>query len=150
MWQRLNNWVNSAKVYRDLCPDSKVRHQVNHWLRSRRQALRFEDWCQIFIPSIIPERPRSRQLLAFIYSTFQHYSGLEFSRVRPQDRFIADLQLPLVCWFDWPLAFCEDFTEAFGIDLSSLFDEAEFKTLQDLVAFLAQQLKLNDAVLPPA
>ncbi|MBE9076960.1 hypothetical protein IQ241_06560 [Romeria aff. gracilis LEGE 07310] len=148
MWQRFNNWVDSAKVYRDLCPDFTVRHQVNRWLRSRRRALRFEDWCQVFIPDILPERPRSRQLLAFIYNSFEHYSGLEFSRVRPEDRFIADLQFPLVCWFDWPLTFCDDFAETFGHDLSSLFDEAEFKTLQELVTFLSRQLNLGDTVAP--
>jgi hypothetical protein len=79
-------------------------------------------------------------LLAFIYTYFQQSSGIDFSRVRPQDRLIEDLQFPLVCWFDWPLAFCDDFSQHFGVDISEGFDEACFITLADLIIFLDRQM----------
>ncbi len=135
MWHSLNNYVSSVQTYGDLSPDLSVRQQVNQRL-SRRRALKIDVWCSTFQRATVAQ-PR---LLRFIYVAFQQYSGLNFSRVRPQDRLIEDLQFPLVCWFDWTTNFCDDFMAQFGIDLSTRFDEADFSTVADLLVFLQAQL----------
>lgn len=136
MWRQLNNYVSSVQTYNDLSPDVQIREVVNQRLRSKRSALNLGAWCQEFSRTTRCDR----QLLAFIYQSFQAYSGIEFSFVRPSDRLIEDLQLPLVCWFDWVHTFCDDFIQQFGIDLSGSFDEANFTTLADLAIFLDEQV----------
>ena len=135
MWDQLNNYVSSVQTYRDLSPDLGMRQQVNRRLH-RRRALKPEAWCNAF------QRETAAQpvLLQFIYVAFQQYSGLDFSRVRPQDRLIEDLQFPLVCWFDWTTNFCDDFVAQFGIDLRNSYDEAEFATLAEVIVFLRTQM----------
>lgn len=137
MWRQLSNYVNSVQTYRDLSPDIQVRYQINQGLRSHRQALTLQDWCQEFY-RVTNAR---LSLLAFVHTCFQRYSGIDFSRVRPQDRLSEDLQFPLVCWFDWSLTFCDDFVRQFGIDISERFDEAHFATLADLIIFLDRFLR---------
>ncbi|MEL6137537.1 MAG: hypothetical protein AAFR42_09045 [Cyanobacteria bacterium J06628_6] len=139
MWDQFNNYVSSVQTYGDLSPDLQIRQQVNQRLR-HRQALKIEPWCREF-QRVTRSSPT---LLMFVYQAFQRYSGIEFSRVRPHDRLIEDLQFPLVCWFDWTTSFCEDFIAQFGVDLSELFDEAEFVTLADVIIFL--ELQVSQAI----
>lgn len=135
MWDQFNNYVSSVQTYSDLSPDLDVRQQVNRHLR-RRRALKIEAWCSAFHQATAAQP----SLLQFIYVVFQQYSGLDFSRVRPQDRLIEDLRFPLVCWFDWTTHFCDDFIAQFGVDLSDSFDEAEFSTLAEVIIFLQAQV----------
>jgi len=73
----------------------------------------------------------------------QTYSSLSFGKVQPSDRICEDLHLSLVCWFDWELAFCEDFLATFAIDLTSQFNPNHFGTVKDLMLFLNQQVLLT-------
>lgn len=132
MMNQLSNWINSVSVYADMSPDLAIRSQVNHWLQTRtRLALSLTAWCHLF-----SDQSSDREVLAFVYQRFSEYSGLEFGRVRPDDRLNADLNLALVCWHDWVITFCEDFCEQFHVDLSDYFDEDDFETIGELVAFL--------------
>ncbi len=143
MWQAFTNIVQSLQTYADLRPDATIRRQVNRRLRQTRPALAIADWIATFDlalgMTVLPA------LGEFLFEALGHHSGLEVSRLRPSDRLIEDLHLPLVCWFDWPHQFCEDFLAAFQVDLSDEFDEANFKTLQDLVVFLQEQLRSMDS-----
>lgn len=143
MWQAFTNIFQSLQTYADLSPDATLRRQVNGHLKQTRPALTVEAWIATFElalgMTVLPA------LGNFLFKEFGTYSGLDVSRLRPSDRLIEDLHLPLVCWFDWPNQFCDDFLEAFQIDLSEEFDEAAFDTLQDLVAFLQEQLISMDS-----
>ncbi len=135
MWRRLKNIFHSFRTYADLSPDVRTRQQVNRFLRDR-PALGAEEWFeQLWRP-----RDISRQIANFVYTHMQTYSGLEFARVRPEDRLKQDLQLISVCWFDWEFTLCDDFLEDFGIDLSDRFDPCDFATVEELVVFLNYQL----------
>jgi hypothetical protein len=135
MWRRLKNTFHSFRTYADLSPDVSTRQQVNKFLRDR-SALKAEDWFeQLWQP-----RDVSRQIANFIYAYMPTYSGLEFARVRPNDRLEQDLHFISVCWFDWQFALCDDFLENFGVDLSDRFDPENFTTVEDLVVFLNHQL----------
>jgi len=90
----------------------------------------------------------SQRLLAFVYDKLPVYSGLQVSKIRPSDRLIEDLQLPLVCWFDWPNQLCCDFYETFQVDISEEFDESLLETVGDLVWYLNQQLESWDSFAP--
>ncbi|NJN22009.1 MAG: hypothetical protein HC812_13560 [Leptolyngbya sp. RL_3_1] len=143
MWQAFTNIFQSLQTYADLSPDATLRRQVNRHLKQTRPALTVKDWIVTF------EQALGRELLPalgeFLFKALGTHSGLEASRLRPSDRLIEDLHLPLVCWFDWPNQFCDDFLETFQVDLSSNFDEADFETLQDLMAFLHEQLISMDS-----
>jgi hypothetical protein len=143
MWQAFTNFVQSLQTYADLSPDATIRRQVNGRLKQTRSALTLEAWMATF--QKVLGRPMLPALGQFLFEELGHYSGLEVGCLRPSDRLIEDLHLPLVCWFDWPHQFCEDFLDAFQIDLSEEFDEAEFETLQELVAFLQKQLMSMDS-----
>ena len=135
MWRRFRNILDSLRAYADLSPDLKTRQRVNQLLRDR-PALSVDEWFeQLWQPQGV-----TQPLATFVYTHMQTYSGLEFARVRPNDRLIADLCLPLVCWFDWNLSFCEDFSACFGINLSDRFDPHQYETVEDLVVFLNYQL----------
>ncbi|MGD1907114.1 MAG: hypothetical protein ACFB0C_14110 [Leptolyngbyaceae cyanobacterium] len=143
MWQAFTNFVQSLQTYADLSPDATIRRQVNRRLKQTRPALTVEAWTDTFQQSL--GRPMLPALGKFLFEELGRHSGLEVGCLRPSDRLIEDLHLPLVCWFDWPNQFCEDFLEAFQIDLSEDFDEAEFDTLQELVTFLQEQLISMDS-----
>ncbi|MBW4580425.1 MAG: hypothetical protein KME42_12745 [Tildeniella nuda ZEHNDER 1965/U140] len=135
MWRRLRNIFDSLRAYADLSPDLRTRHRVNQFLRDR-PALSNDEWFeQLWQPQGI-----TQPIATFVYTHMQTYSGLEFARVRPDDRLDDDLYLPLVCWFDWHTSFNEDFLAAFGIDLSDRFDPQDFTTVKELVMFLNHQL----------
>ncbi|PSB31740.1 hypothetical protein [Stenomitos frigidus] len=135
MWRRLRNIFGSLRAYADLSPDLRARQRVNRCLRDR-PALSSDEWFeQLWQPQGI-----AQPIAHFIYTHMQTYSGLDFARVRPTDRLIEDLCLPLVCWFDWQLSFSEDFLASFGLDLSDRFDPQSFTTVEELVIFLNHQL----------
>ncbi|HEY9887085.1 MAG TPA: hypothetical protein V6D02_01715 [Candidatus Obscuribacterales bacterium] len=143
MWQSALNYLRSLRTYPDLSPDVGIRRQVNAQLQ-QRPLLSLEAWCQLFPPVI--DEPISERLLTFVYTQLPAYSGLDVARVRPGDRLIDDLQLPLVCWFDWPNQLCADFYEAFQVDISEDFDESLLETVADLVGFLNHRLQSMDSV----
>jgi len=145
MWQSAINYLRNLRTYQDLSPDAGIRRRVNVQL-SQRPALSLEDWSKQF-PKVA-NSPGSQRLLAFVYDKLPVYSGLEVSKLRPSDRLIEDLQLPLVCWFDWPNQLCCDFYDTFQVDISEEFDESLLDTLGDLVWFLNQQLKSYDSFAP--
>jgi len=133
---RLNNFLSSVSAYADMSPDLSIRREVNHWMiRRDRQSLNLSDWCTLF------GHGTPTPVLTFIYENFGEYSGLDFSRVSPNDSLNTNLHFPLVCWFDWTITFCEEFFQAFDVDLSDRFDEADFTTIGELVNFLTQQVE---------
>lgn len=157
MIEQLDNWLSSVSTYADMSPDLAIRTQVNIRMRAHaRPALGVSDWCQLFLSdlslkqSIASETAafshiaagssETRRVLCFVYQRFSQYSGIDFSRVRPEDRLNDDLHLSLVCWFDWVITFCEDFFEQFDLDLGDCFDEDEFDTIGELAAFLVAQV----------
>ena len=152
MIEPLNNWLSSVSTYADMSPDLALRAQINLRMRAdARSALGISDWCHLFIaPDAVADTlafsrsafgvSDARRILCFVYQRFSQYSGLDFSRVRPEDRLNQDLHFSLVCWFDWRITFCEDFFEQFDIDLSDCFDEDEFNTITELVTFLIDQV----------
>lgn len=136
---RLNNFISSVNAYADMSPDLSVRKEVNTWMiRRDHQSLDVSTWTALF------GHP-SHAVLTFIYESFSDYSGLDFSRVRPNDSLNTNLNFPLVCWFDWTITFCEDFFQAFGLDLSDRFDEADFCTIGELASFLVEQVNAAQA-----
>ena len=140
IWRPLNNLVNSLKTYHLLSPDSKARREVNQWL-APRPRLSCHEWFLTYwaTPKGGPSLPQP--LVEFIYSRLENYSGLRVGRIRPEDRLVADLRFPAVCWFDWGLSLCEDFQKVFGVDIADTFDETQLETCADLIYFLNHKLK---------
>jgi len=146
----MNNLLSSMEAYADMSPDLEIRQQVNVWMQARdRQPLSVAEWCDVFSGESIdiakatqaPNTERvAKSVLGFVYEFFGNYSGLAFSQVRPNDSLNRDLHFPLVCWFDWTLNFCDDFLAHFDLDLSDCFDEADFLTIGEMVAFLVAQV----------
>lgn len=143
MWQSVINYVRSLWSYRDLSPDIWVRRRVNARLQGRSQ-LSLEPWTRSFIQAEC--KSLSPRLLAFIYKHLPQYSGLDIGRIRAKDRLIEDLQMPLVCWYDWSHQLCDDFFKVFQIDISEEFDESLLETVGDLVKFLNNYLQSMDSV----
>lgn len=135
MWRKLDNIVLNIRTYADLSPDISIRRQINHAMRSRPTRTS-EDWYRSFWQPLAI----SRELSLFIYEQMEFYSGLQFAKVTPSDRLTEDLQLPLVCWFDWEWNLCDDFRDRFGVEISDRFDISMLHTVRDLVIFLNQQL----------
>lgn len=152
MIEPLNNWLSSVSAYADMSPDLAIRAQINLRMKAdARSALGISDWCSLFVTQNAVAGTSAfthstfgtsdaRRVLCFVYQRFSQYSGIDFSRVRPEDRLNHDLHFALVCWFDWTTTFYEDFLEEFDIDLSDCFDEDEFNTIGELVMFLIDQL----------
>ncbi|MEM0980015.1 MAG: hypothetical protein AAGH78_07055 [Cyanobacteria bacterium P01_H01_bin.58] len=145
MWQSVINYVQGLWAYRDMSPDMGIRRQVNRRLQERSQ-LSVEDWAELFVKAI--DGALYDPLLTFLYQQLQDYSGLDVGRIRPEDRLIEDLQIPLVCWFDWPHQLCDDFLQAFEVDISEEFDESQLDTVKELVYFLNRRLSSMDSVSP--
>lgn len=131
MLRQLKNLLFSVRTYKDLCPDMKVRRQVNQAL-CRRPALTLDEWFHCFWQPLGIGQP----VVAFVYVQLGKYSGLQISRVIPSDRLEQDLQFPQVCWFDWQLSLCEDFLHAFGVDISDRFDIYALSTVEEFVICL--------------
>ena len=135
MWRTLKNVLYSLWTYADLSPDIRLRQQVQRTLR-QRPCLNAQGWYHLHWQSCGIAQPISD----FVYGHLQQYSGLEVGRVYPSDRLNEDLYLPLICWFDWEISFCESFLETFGVNLESEFNSNNFVTIHDLMLFLNQQL----------
>ncbi len=139
MMQQLNSWFINVNAYADMSPDLTIRRQVNQWMKDRtRLNLELSSWQRLFAP-----QSKNSELLTFIYQRLAQYSGLSFGRVRPRDSFHGDLHFALVCWHDWVITFCEDFYEQFHIDLSDRFDEDDFETIGEMIAYLDRQIALE-------
>lgn len=135
MWRELTNVVLTVRTYADLSPDLGVRRQIQQAWRSR-PALSLEDWHQTFWQPLAI----SQEISAFVYEQMESYSGLPFAKVLPDDRLTEDLQFPLVCWFDWECALCDDFCDRFEIEISDLWDIGMLYTVRDFMIFLDRQL----------
>ncbi|MBD2079170.1 hypothetical protein [Leptolyngbya sp. FACHB-17] len=135
MWRELTNVVLTVRTYPDLSPDLSVRRRIQQNWRSR-PALRLEDWHQTFWQPL----KISQDISAFVYQQMEFYSGLPFSKVVPDDRLVEDLQLPLVCWFDWECNLHDDFCDRFEIEISDRWDIGMLYTVRDFVIFLDRQL----------
>lgn len=135
MWRKLDNIVLYIRTYADLSPDISLRRQINQALESRPTRTS-EDWYRSFWQPLAI----SRDLSLFVYQQMESYSGLQFAKVTPNDRLTEDLQLPLVCWFDWEYNLRDDFRDRFGIEISDHLDIGMLHTVRDLVIFLNQQL----------
>ena len=138
-WRKANNYIQSIQTYGDMSPDLAMRQQVNQLLRQHRQPLSPEAWCD----ECHQVTQSDCNTLLFVYRALASYSGIDFDRVRPEDRLVDDLQFPLVCWFDWSTSFCNDVVTHFGIDISDCFDETSLYTLADLITFLDDCLTNN-------
>ncbi|NJN32762.1 MAG: hypothetical protein HC824_21880 [Synechococcales cyanobacterium RM1_1_8] len=118
-------------------PDFRLRTSINRALYARRASLTGEEWFERFW------QPRgiSRQIVEFVYERLSCYSGLRWGLTVPSDRLLEDLQLPLVCWFDWELDFCDELSQELGIQLEdpSLLEKAE--TVEEFLAFLHSQFR---------
>jgi hypothetical protein len=138
MFSRLYNWFLALRSYNDLRPDMGLRRQVNRQVLATRPAHSGQEWYQKFwAPQGI-----SSEVATFLYQALAKYSGLQLAKVQPSDRLCEDLKLPLICWFDWELAICEDFHQEFGFDLEDYFDLSQLKTVADLMGFFNQQVAL--------
>jgi hypothetical protein len=135
MWRRLKNLFASLGTYADRSPDLSQRRQVNRALHDRA-ALSPEAWFEQFWQPL----NISPQVVNFVYTRLQTYSGLELARVQPSDYLNEDLHLYLVCWSEWEQVLCQDFAHCFGVDLSDRFDIQDFETVKDLVIFLDYQV----------
>ena len=148
-----NNLLSSIRTYADMSPDFAIRRQINTALKARpRQLLTEYAWCELFAEDLAianEDRVVAMAVLQFAYQRFSEYTGIDFGRVRPSDRLIEDLQLPLVCWFDWALTFCEDFLAQLCVDISDRFDETEFETAGELITYLVDQVAAQSAVTAP-
>jgi hypothetical protein len=135
MWLRLKNFLSGLRTYSDLSPDLALRRRVNRSLR-QRPALSAREW---YVTHWLP-LGISQEIADFSYTHLTQHSGIDFSRTFPIDQLQGDLHLTLVCWFDWELAFCEEFWHRFQVDITDRFNLADFTTLQELLTFLNEQV----------
>ena len=133
--QHANNLVNSLITYGWLSPNLAIQRRLSHWLLTR-PYLSCDQWFNRYWNQPGLARAYSRELIQFLYTHLQEYTGLEVGRLQPSDRLVDDLQFPSICWFDWGLTLCTDFYDAFGVDISDQFDEGCLETCADLVDFL--------------
>ena len=138
-WQRISNYIHSIQTYQDMSPDVSQRRQVNQILQ-KRPSLSPKDWCAEFKLDAPMQADRLPDVLLFMQRSLAAHSGLEFARVRPQDRLVEDLHFPLVCWFDWSTRFCDDVLNQWQVDIGDCFDETRIYTVADLANFLAVAL----------
>jgi hypothetical protein len=122
----------SASSYADMRPDFGLRNTINRTLDSQRASLTGEEWFERFW------RPRgiSKQIVDFVYERLGEYSGLRWGLTVPSDRLLEDLQLPLVCWFDWELSFCDDLAQQLGIQLEDPSLLGEVETVEEFLTLL--------------
>jgi len=135
MWRRLKNFLVGISTYADLSPDIRTKQQVRQFLR-QRSALSLDDWYIEFWQA----QSISFVVVEFFCIQLSEHTQLEITRMQPGDRLVADLRLPLICWFDWEITFAEAFQETFGVSLGDTFSFDDFETVQDLMLFLDCQL----------
>ena len=141
-----NRW-QAITAYSDMSPDLKLRRRVNQSLLNRPEYA-VNEWHQRFW------RPLGIRLevVEFVYQSLAESSGLTVGRLVPSDRMVTDLQLPLICWFDWEMTCMEAFwqqfdptgsmVEAIATHDSDMNDDScdptTFETLNDWMIFLNQ------------
>lgn len=137
--QLQNRWMD-LNAYPDMRPDYKIRQQVNR-KHADRSLYNSVEWHQRFwYPLGI-----QRLLSEFVYELLGECSGLEVGRLLPSDRLMVELQLPLVCWFDWEMVWTEQFITRFELQTDWILDIAEFETLEELMLALDSLLKRQSA-----
>ncbi len=130
-----NRWMD-LNAYPDMRPDYKIRQQVNR-SHADRPLYSAVEWHQRFWYPLGVQRLLSE----FVYELLGECSGLEIGRLVPSDRLMQDLQLPLVCWFDWEMVWTEQFSSRFELDSDWILDIGEFETLEELMLALDRLLK---------
>lgn len=146
-----NRW-QALRAYSDMSPDLKLRRRVNRSLLGRPEYA-VNEWHQRFW------RPLGIrfEVVEFVYQSLAKDSGLVVGRLVPSDRMVTDLQLPLICWFDWEMTCMEAFWQQFdptgsvvrAIEMhdsdmndsdmnDNSFDPTTFETLNDWMIFLNQ------------
>jgi hypothetical protein len=148
-----NRW-QALRSYSDMSPDLKLRRRVNRSLLNRPDYA-MNEWHQRFW------RPLGIRIevVEFVYQSLAKYSGLVVGRLVPSDRMVADLQLPLICWFDWEMTCMDAFWQQFDPTGSAVeaidghlqeidpqdgdindasCDPTTFETLNDWMIFLNQ------------
>jgi hypothetical protein len=140
MWQRLinkfKNWWMTIAAYGDLSPDRGIRRTINQTIDERPSRSIGEWYRQFCEPHGI-----AREVAEFIYDRVGRYSGLKFEKIVPSDRLAEDLKLPMVCWFDWELSLCDEFSQELGVEMADCFDMDELATIGDLMRFFNQRFK---------
>ena len=163
-----NRW-QALRSYSDMSPDLKLRRQVNRSLLDRPEYA-VNEWHQRFW------RPLGIrfEVVEFVYQALAEYSGLVVGRLVPSDRMVADLQLPLICWFDWEMTCMNAFWQQFdptgsmieaietqdshtqddsNTDISNpdinyeSYDPTTFETLNDWMIFLNQVITRSTSAL---
>jgi hypothetical protein len=136
-----NGWM-ALKAYPDMSPNLNLRRKINRKLLDR-PAYSANEWHQrLWRPLGV-----RADVVEFVYQALTECSGLVAGRLLPGDRMVADLQLPLICWFDWEMTCMELFWQRFDpsgsrveeldeTDLDS--DPTTFETLEDWILFLNQ------------
>lgn len=145
MWQALQNLLNNIRAYPELSPDIGLRYQVRRWLQSRPN-LKIDQWHRQCWQSPEHTSPLPQSLTHFLYIHLEKHTGLNAGRIRPSDRLVEDLKFPLICWFDWPIALCDDVYAEFGIDITDRFDESQLSTVEALAHFLNAEITRADSI----
>lgn len=140
MLRQFKNVISSVQTYGELSPDLQSRRQVDRALY-RRRYLSLDEWFQFFWQS----RGIAKPVVAFAYIHLEKYSGLQIGRVLPSDRLEQDLKFTLICWFDWHLDLCEDFWNAFGVEIFDRFDLQTISTVEEFVTCLNYLLSTADS-----
>ena len=161
-----NRW-QALRSYSDMSPDLKLRRRVNRSLLDRPEYA-VNEWHQRFW------RPLGIrfEVVEFVYQALAEYSGLVVGRLVPSDRMVADLQLPLICWFDWEVNCMNAFWQQFdptgsmieaietqesytqddnNTDITDInnasYDPTTFETLNDWMIFLNQAITRSTSAL---
>jgi hypothetical protein len=133
--QLQNRWMD-LNAYPDMRPDYRMRQQVKR-SHADRPLYSVVEWHQRFWYPLGVQRLLSE----FVYELLGECSGLEVGRLLPSDRLMQDLQLPLVCWFDWEMVWTEQFGTRFELETDWILDIGEFETLEELMVALDRLLK---------
>ncbi|MEO0825591.1 MAG: hypothetical protein AAFW84_11940 [Cyanobacteria bacterium J06635_15] len=145
MWQSLQNLLKNIRAYPELSPDMGLRYRVKRWLRSRPD-LTVEQWYLQCWQSPQGGFSVSKRLIQFLHTHLEKHTGLDAGRIRPSDRLIEDLKFPLICWFDWPIALCDDVYTEFNVDIVDRFDESQLSTVEELARFLDAEIAAADSI----
>lgn len=136
MWQKFRNWIASVRTYDLMSPELQIRREVNQML-SQRPFLAEAEWFEACCKPLGIAYP----IAAFLYNHLPQYSGLDVGRMSLSDQLERDLCWTQVCWFDWEMSLCDDFHEAFAVDISDIFSECQISTIEDLLIFLDHQCR---------
>ena len=125
-----------------LIPRLAARRRIRARLAVRSPKT-IESWLdEVWSRDRVPEA-----IVRFVYEHLAAYSGLDFSRVRPQDRLVEDLDFAHVTYKDWEFDLAEDFESRFGVSVRD-FPAATLNTVDDWVRFLTNVLRGGAAPTP--